>query len=278
MRAPRSRSSARADLPGEVGGERYHGGLLIEDYGGLHPAKYHRALADAARGRGAILASHALVTGIAREAGGFRVRTGRGESSSRARSWLAPTAIRGGPPLPYLHKRVVPVTAYVAATETLPPGMADAISPRRRMMSDTQRDLYWMRLSPDGTRLIFGARPSIFEKDERAAARQLHRMMCGVWPVLEKVRIEHCWTGFVGMTADHIPHMGMHDGVHHAVGCNGSGVAMMSYLGYQTARKILGRHKGPCAFDSDAFPAPASTTAGPGSCRSSPARTDSRTA
>ena len=70
-------------------------------------------------------------------------------------------------------------------------------------------------------------------------------------------RISHCWTGFVGMTADHLPHMGTHEGVHYAVGCNGSGVAMMSYLGYQTARKILGLQNRPCAFDSDAFPAPA---------------------
>jgi gamma-glutamylputrescine oxidase len=82
-------------------------------------------------------------------------------------------------------------------------------------------------------------------------------MMCGVWPILERVRIAHCWTGLVGMTADHMPHMGRHEGIHYAVGCNGSGVAMMSYLGYQVARKILGRENWPCAFDSDAFPAPA---------------------
>jgi gamma-glutamylputrescine oxidase len=245
---------SRADLPAEVGGKRYHGGLLIEDYGGLHPAKYHRALADAARARGAILASHAPVVSIVREAGGFRVRTGRGDLL--AREVVVGTNGYTGPMLPYLHKRVVPVTAYVVATETLPPGMAAGIIPRQRMLSDTQRDLYWMRLSPDGTRLIFGARPSMFEKDERTAARQLHRMMRGVWPSLETVRIEHCWTGFVGMTADHIPHMGTHDGVHYAVGCNGSGVAMMSYIGYQTARKILGRQNRPCAFDSDTFPTP----------------------
>jgi gamma-glutamylputrescine oxidase len=243
-----------ADLPTEVGGNRYHGGLLIEDYGGLHPAKYHRALADAARTRGAILASHAPVKGIEREAGGFCVRTGRG--TVLAREVVVGTNGYSGPGVPYLHKRVVPVTAYVIATETLPPGMADAIIPRQRMLSDTQRDLYWMRLSPDGTRLIFGARPGVFEKDERAAAHHLHRMMCGVWPILETVKIAHCWTGFVGMTADHIPHMGTHEGVHYAVGCNGSGVAMMSYLGYQTARKILGLQNRPCAFDSDAFPAP----------------------
>ncbi|MBV9405403.1 MAG: FAD-binding oxidoreductase [Acidobacteriaceae bacterium] len=244
----------RAELSNEVGGRRYHGGLLIEDYGGLHPAKYHRALADAARARGAILASHTTVADITREAVGFRVRTSRGEIA--AREVVIGTNGYSGSAVPYLRKRVVPIAAYVAATEALPLGMAEEMIPHHRMLSDTQRSLYWMRLSPDGTRLIFGARPSIFDKDARTAGRLLHRMMCGVWPHLAKVRVEHCWNGFVAMTADHIPHMGRHDGIHYAVGCNGSGVAMMSYLGYQTARKLLGNQNRPCAFDSDSFPAP----------------------
>jgi gamma-glutamylputrescine oxidase len=46
------------------------------------------------------------------------------------------------------------------------------------------------------------------------------------------------------------------DGVHYAVGCNGSGVAMMSYLGYQSARKILGKQNRACAFDGLSFPRP----------------------
>ncbi len=53
----------------------------------------------------------------------------------------------------------------------------------------------------------------------------------GVWPELQPVRIAHCWTGFVGMTADHIPHMGTRDGIHYAVGCNnpsGSGVGRVT--------------------------------------------------
>jgi len=243
---------SRSELASEVGGRRYHGGLLIEDYGGLHPAKYHRALREAARGKGAILASHAKVLGIAPDRGGFLVRTARGVV--RARHAVMGTNGYTDGTVPYLQRRMVPVTAYVVATEPMPPGMAEALIPRRRMLSDTQRDLYWIRLSPDGTRMIFGARPRIFETDERTAARDLHRMMCGVWPELRPVRIDFCWTGFVGMTADHMPHMGVHDGIHYAVGCNGSGVAMMSYLGYQTARKLLGKQNRSCAFDSDAFP------------------------
>jgi hypothetical protein len=38
------------------------------------------------------------------------------------------------------------------------------------------------------------------------------------------------------------------------MGCNGSGVAMMSYLGYQTARKIIGGANRVNAFDEREFP------------------------
>ena len=53
--------------------------------------------------------------------------------------------------MPYLYQRVVPVTAYVVATKPLPEGMAKAVI-CGRMLSDTQRDLFWMRHSPDGER------------------------------------------------------------------------------------------------------------------------------
>ena len=36
----------RSQLQQEIGGTRYHGGLLINNYGGLHPAKYHRGPAQ----------------------------------------------------------------------------------------------------------------------------------------------------------------------------------------------------------------------------------------
>jgi glycine/D-amino acid oxidase-like deaminating enzyme len=250
---------SRVELASEVGGRRYHGGLLIDDYGGLHPAKYHRALRDAARRSGAILASHTRVLGIAREGDAhdgtrFLVQTGRG--LVRARNVIMGTNGYTDRAVPYLQRRIIPVRAYVVATEPMPAGMAAALIPRQRMLSDTQRDLYWIRLSPDGTRMIFGARSRILETDARTAAGDLHRMLYGVWPELRPVRIAFCWTGFVGMTTDRLPHMGVHAGIHYAVGCNGSGVAMMSYLGLQLARKILGKQNRACAFDSDAFPPP----------------------
>jgi hypothetical protein len=42
--------------------------------------------------------------------------------------------------------------------------------------------------------------------------------------------------------------------MHYLLGCNGSGVAMMTYLGTQTARKIAGVANYQCNFDAEDFP------------------------
>ena len=41
------------------------------------------------------------------------------------------------------------------------------------------------------------------------------------------------------MTADSLPHMGEEDGMHFCLGCNGSGIANMTYMGHMIARRIL---------------------------------------
>jgi hypothetical protein len=48
--------------------------------------------------------------------------------------------------------------------------------------------------------------------------------------------------------------MGESEGLHFSLGCNGSGVAMMTYLGWQTARKIAGAANYACSFDAPDFP------------------------
>jgi gamma-glutamylputrescine oxidase len=244
----------RADLPAEIGGSRYHGGLLIRDYGGLQPAKYHRALREAARARGVGLYSHTTVSAIERAGGGFRVKTDRGALQSR-HVFVATNGYTGRL-VPYFLRRIIPVASYLIATEPLPNGLADRISPKGRMFSDTKRDLYYFRLSPDNLRVVFGSRPGVFDTNLTDAARILHRQMCSVWPELNDVRVEYSWNGLVGMCMDRIPHMGQYEGIHYALGCNGSGVAMMSYLGYQMALKIAGRQSRPCAFDNRSFPEP----------------------
>lgn len=230
----------------------YHGGIVIDEYGGLHPAKYHRALRELARREGARLRSHAPVLRVLDAEGGKRVETGRG--TIRARTVLFGTNGYGTAANPFLKRRVVPVRSYQIATEPLPTALMDEINPGRRMIADSKRELIYTRPSPDGTRILFGGRPGAFGMSEAEAAPRLHGMMLRIWPQLAPYKISHCWSGYVGMTFDKIAHMGVQNGIHHAVGCNGNGVALMTYLGHQSALKLLGRQNRACAFDDPSFP------------------------
>ncbi|BBK37086.1 hypothetical protein STAQ_21640 [Allostella sp. ATCC 35155] len=236
----------------EIGSDYYFGGMVVEGTGSLHPAKYVRALAQRVADAGAVLCSHARVEGIVREGQGFVIKTTRG--SLQAREVMAATNGYTGGVTPWLRRRLIPVGSYIIATEPLPAEVTRRLSPRGRMFSDSKKVLYYFRLSPDGARVLFGGRASFRQTTPEAAAPVLHGFMTGVWPELAGTKITHSWTGNVAFTFDMVPHMGVHDGVHYAMGCQGSGVAMASYLGNQVALKILGRTNRQCAFDGLPFP------------------------
>jgi glycine/D-amino acid oxidase-like deaminating enzyme len=249
----KARIVERASQRMEIGTDFYYGGMVVDDYGGLHPAKYNRALRNYARNAGATLHSHARVEGTEPDgAGGRIVNSSRGRI--RAKEVIVATNGYTDSAVPYLQRRIVPVASYIVATEELEPEVMDDILPHRRMISDTRRELNYFRPSPDGRRLLFGCRPSFRDKDERVIARGIYERMCQVFPQLRGRRLTHAWKGFVAMTFDKVPHMGVHEGVHYAMGCNGNGVAMATYLGHQTAQKILGRQNRPSIFDGRPFP------------------------
>jgi glycine/D-amino acid oxidase-like deaminating enzyme len=102
--------------------------------------------------------------------------------------------------------------------------------------------------------VLFGGRVSLAEIDERRSAAGLFRRLVAVWPELAGCRLTHSWKGALAFTFDRLPHMGESGGMHFAMGCNGSGVAMATYLGDQIALKLLGRTDRRCAFDGLDFP------------------------
>ena len=236
----------------QIGSDFYHGGVVVEESGGLHPAKLHRALRAAAKTAGAELHAHAEVQHLEPAGDGMALVTARG----RIRAGQVVVATNGytGALLPGLRRRVVPVSSYIIVTEPLPPELPERLSPRGRMFVDSNRLLSYFRLSPDGRRVVFGGRLQLRTVDERTAALGLYRRMVRVWPELRGYRITHAWKGYLGFTFDRLPHMGVGEGVHFALGCNGSGVAMASYLGHQVALKILGRQNRPCPFEQLPFP------------------------
>jgi glycine/D-amino acid oxidase-like deaminating enzyme len=149
---------------------------------------------------------------------------------------------------------VVPVASHIIATEELPQDLAQSLIPKGRTLSDTKRVLCYYRMSPDGTRMVFGGRARFMQVDPTISAPILHRYMTDRFPQLRGVKVTHAWTGNVAFTLDALPHMGEREGFHYCLGCNGSGVAMMTYLGWQTARKIARAANYACSYDTEDFP------------------------
>jgi len=236
----------------EIGSDYYRGGLVIGRAAHLHPALYFKGLLNIAKRLGIPIASKTPVIQLDEVGTGWDVKTPRG--TIKARDVIIATNGYTGAVTPELKRRVVPVGSYIIATEELPDGLAEAISPRNRSIADTRRVLTYYRLSPDRKRLIFGGRAKFAPTELKEAAQILHGFMTDRFPELKSIRLTHAWTGNVAFTVDEMPHMGKFGNLHYALGCNGSGVAMMSYLGHQTARKIAGRINRTCAFDRPEFP------------------------
>lgn len=243
----------RDQLKTEIGTDFYIGGMVVEEFGGIHPSKFGRALAQRFIGRGGLVASHTRVGGVKPVADGFRIDTERG--TVHARHVLFATNGYTDGAFNYLKRRVAPAASYIIATERLPKATMATLMPKRRMYSDSKRNLWYFRPSPAGDRILFGARPGAFPVPAEKAAAILHRFLCQVFPQLQAVRISHCWSGNVAMTSSHLQQIGAVNGVYFAVGCNGSGAAIMPYLGKIAVERMLGVRAEPTLFETSPFKA-----------------------
>ncbi|TQF83167.1 FAD-binding oxidoreductase [Elioraea sp. Yellowstone] len=243
----------RARQREEIASDYYFGGMRIGRSGKLHPGLYHRGLMQAAERHGAVLVGRCPAGRVTRNGTTWTVETPRGTVA--AREVMIATNGYTGDLTPDLKRRVIPLASHIIATEPLDPGLARSLIPRGRTLSDTKRVLCYYRMSPDGTRVIFGGRARFTEVGPAVSAPALHAMMLERWPQLKGVRITHAWSGNTAFTFDHLPHIGVTaKGLHYAMGCNGSGVAMLSYLGAQAGRTILGGGNRLTAFDGRDFP------------------------
>jgi len=233
-----ARAIPRVELASEVGTSLYHGALLYERSGGLHPAKYFAGLTRLARDRGAHLYDHAPATAIeARRRGGFTVTTPSGVI--QARDVLVATNGYSDRLFPWLRRRVIPIGSYIIATEPLSADLAHSSIPNRRMLFDSKNFLYYWRLSADN-RMLFGGRASFAPTTVAKARDWLYTAMVRVHPQLAGVQIEHAWGGQVGFTLDRMPHIGRAKGLTYALGYCGTGVAMSTYFGQLAADWIAG--------------------------------------
>ena len=241
----------RAEQREEIGSDLYHGGVVYPQHASLHPGLYHLGLLAKAEAAGARVVTHCRVEAMERDGDGFVLRTARGPL--RARDVVVATNGYTGPSSPWHRRRVIPIGSYVIATEPIGANLMQVLSPKDRVVSDSRRVVFYYRASPDRKRILFGGRVALRETDPAVSAPRLHAVMRRIFPELAGTRITHSWVGFVAYTFDSLPHIGVQDGVHYAMGYCGSGLSLASYCGMRIGQKVLGRKEGDTALDNLPF-------------------------
>ena len=242
----------KADQSSFVGTERYHGGQWSRFGGHLHPALYHQGLLNSVLAAGVVVVPETRVTKIDRDPTGFKLAGGG--HSVKAGNVVVATNGYSGSVTGWLRRRLIPIQSQMIATEPLDPTVVERLLPAQRMIGDTYNLKHYYRASPDGTRILFGGRAGGEEIDDpKLSGAHLHRRLIRLFPELAGVGLSHSWAGFLGFTFDFLPHMGVHSGVHYALGYCGSGVMLSTYFGHKLGLRILGAPDAASPFDDRRF-------------------------
>lgn len=236
----------------EIASDRFHGGAIIPDLGSIHPGLYHAGLLKKVIETGVQLFDHTSVTGIDDDQAEKLVRTTRG--NIRARHVVVATNGYTSKDLSWHARRVIPFKGFVVATDILPKDLLEKVLPKRRTYLDTKMNIDFIRPAPDSDRIIFGGMTGTNCDTGTGLASALYGRMITILPDLRGVKLSHAWTGNCAGTFDFMPHLGLKQGVHYALGYNFAGIPLGTSFGKIVAARILGRGNQSSVFDVAKFP------------------------
>jgi glycine/D-amino acid oxidase-like deaminating enzyme len=223
-----------------TGSTIFSGGLLTPKAGGIHPLNYARGIAQSLHDRGVKMYINSPAEQVSHEGERVIVQTPQGRVSARQVIYATNGYSDQTRATDTLHRRLIPFRSAIIATQSLPPHVLASIMPGGQVCGDTKRMLRWFRVV--GDRLIFGGRGAFGKNDSDSAFRTLQHSMGEVFPVLRDFKIEFRWSGLVAMTLDYLPHAGQLDErSFYAIGYNGGGVAMSTWMGRQLAAMTAGQ-------------------------------------
>ena len=212
----------------------FHGALLDELGGHVHPLNYALGLAEAARGAGVSLYEDSRVIRIETDAGVVaHTRSGR----VRARFGVLACDALLGDLEPRLAARIMPVANYLCATAPLddPNGLIrDELA-----VSDSRFVVNYFRMSADG-RLIFGGGERYTPEPPADIAAFTRKHMSSVFPQLANVKIDYAWGGLVSISMSRLPHVGRFGDLFFAHGYSGQGVVLPALMGKVLAEAMAG--------------------------------------
>lgn len=242
----------KQDIYKELESDEYVGGLVLTEDGSVHPGRFHHGLVEKAKQSGAKFFSHTPVIGYQNEKRGFQVQTLNQRSIKTQHIIVATNGyiVSFGD---YFKRKIIPVASAIIATEPLPEDLITRILPQHRVYGETRRVINYFRTSPDRKRILFGGRCFKAHQEVLSPYKTLYKYMLDILPGLKGAKISHCWSGYVGITENHFPHIGVHQGIHYAMGYSGTGVTRATYFGHKIALRLLGDKQGFTEFDDIPF-------------------------
>ena len=189
---------------------------------------------------GASLHPHVEVTAVEPRRQAARVTTER-RSCSTPPTCSSPSTPTPTAPRPGCAGGVLPMGSFIIATEPLDdrPRGDSAADPAHGVRHQEPPLLLAPRCRIG--RMVFGGRKRLGARDRRRGrATTSMPGWCDVHPQLAGVRGRAGVGRRVALTVDRLPHCGRIDGAWYAAGCNGSGVALTTWLGHRMAAAICG--------------------------------------
>lgn len=223
---------------------RYISALYDPNCGHLHPLNYTLGLAAAAERLGARIFEQSRALSWTRSSSNgssgdrVTVRTSGGEV--RARYAVLCGNVYLGPLVPELFEKIIAVSTYIVATESLGPQRAAELIRNNAGVIDSNWVVDYFRRSADH-RLLYGGRANYSGLSQFDAPEATRQRMLKVFPQLADVKIEFAWGGEVDITLNRAPDFGrLAPNVYFLQGFSGHGIVLTGMAGKLVAEAISG--------------------------------------
>ncbi len=224
---------------------RYGGGLFERDAFHFHPLKYVLGIATAIHQSGARIFEHSAACSIRRQGASFIITTRHGVVQAQEVVFAGGGYVHGTHPR--IERSVLPIATYIITTEPLNTRLAETLSSAAAIY-DTRYAFDYYRPLND-TRILWGGRISIFNRNPTAIARLLKKDMTTVYPQLHNVAVQYAWSGLMSYARHKMPQIGRApDNVWHAIGFGGHGIAPTAVAGEILAAAIAEQRITPEGF------------------------------
>lgn len=230
----------KAQMGAVLGTTSYHGGLINNRNGHLHPLNLCMGEARAAANLGVAIHERTHVTNI--------VHGKKAVVETSAGKVTADFVVLAGNAYHHLEQKslsglVFPAGSYILATEPLSDEEVADVNPLDLAVCDQNEVLDYYRLSAD-KRMLFGGRCNYSGRVPRDIAKTMRPRMTRIFPQLAAKKVDYAWGGNIGIVVNRVPALGrVSDNVFYSMGYSGHGVNMTHLCGEIMADTIAGTYE-----------------------------------